>query len=30
LAARAPKVVVDTPWLARIFAGVHLAGLGIC
>ena len=29
LAARAPKVVVDTPWLARMFAGLHLGGLGI-
>ena len=29
LAARAPKVRLDTPWLARMFAGLHLGGLGI-
>jgi signal transduction histidine kinase len=29
MAARAPKVCVDTPWLARMFAGLHLGGLGI-
>jgi len=29
MAARAPKVCLDTPWLARMFAGLHLGGLGI-
>src|SRR5262245_41869300 len=27
--ARRPSAHVNVPWLARIFAGVHLAGLGI-
>ena len=29
LAARAPKACLDMPWLARMFAGLHLGGLGI-
>ena len=29
LAARAPRLCLDTPWLARMFAGLHLAGLGV-
>jgi signal transduction histidine kinase len=29
MAARAPKGCLDTPWLARMFAGLHLGGLGI-
>lgn len=28
-AARRPNVHLDRPWLARVFAGLHLGGLGI-
>jgi signal transduction histidine kinase len=29
LAALAPRLCLDTPWLARMFAGLHLGGLGV-
>src|SRR5262245_11607771 len=29
MASRAPKACLDTPWLARLFAGLHLGGLGV-